>query len=62
MPPYTALRQAFACINEANGLDRARELARRHTMEAIEAAAQLDESSSRLALIQLAESLLSRTH
>ena len=54
--------QALDYIKRAGGLERAKELAARHTASAVAAARSLPDSESRTALVQLADSLLLRTH
>jgi all-trans-nonaprenyl-diphosphate synthase len=56
------LEQAVALIKDSQGIERSRELARHHSRLAIECLAELPPSSSRQALVKLADYVLSRLY
>jgi all-trans-nonaprenyl-diphosphate synthase len=56
------LEQAVALVNDSQGIERSRELAREHTKTAIASLDNLPPSASRQTLIKLADHLLSRLY
>jgi all-trans-nonaprenyl-diphosphate synthase len=56
------LEQAVALVKDSQGIERSRELARHHSRQAIECLVELPPSSSRQALVKLADYVLSRLY